>query len=121
MTTNLFGFKNNFSKIANIGYERIKWDQNLLSKSVTIAIPTFKRPDLLKIALDSALNQINFDDYCVIVVDNNPIRNCETEKLIESYENHNFIYVKNKINIGMCNNWNRCIEISNSKSRLYFV
>lgn len=82
---------------------------------VSIAIPTYKRADLLKYALDSALNQIGFDNFEVIVIDNNPERGCETERLMLSYKNDRISYYKNCDNIGMVNNWNQCINLSKSK------
>lgn len=76
---------------------------------ITIAIPTYKRANLLKEALDSALKQKYFDNYDVIVVDNNPERNDETELLINEYykNNERLSYYKNAENIGMAGNWNR--------------
>ena len=48
----------------------------------TIAIPTFNRVDLLKLAIDSAVNQDDFSDYEILVVDNNPERDDATELLM---------------------------------------
>jgi glycosyltransferase involved in cell wall biosynthesis len=39
---------------------------------VTIAIPTFKRAKFLKEAVDSAINQVRYTDYDIIVVANKP-------------------------------------------------
>ena len=72
----------------------------------TIAIPTYKRAGLLKEAVDSALNQRDFDNFDVIVVDNNPERDCETEMLMNSYNNIRLSYYKNSENLGVCGNWN---------------
>lgn len=82
---------------------------------ITIAIPTYKRVDALKEAIESALNQINFSEYDVIIVDNNPERDCDVEKLILSLGDHRISYYKNNINIGMYNNWNRCITLAKGK------
>lgn len=74
----------------------------------TIAIPTYKRTDLLKFAIDSCLNQIDFDDYEILVVDNNPERHDETELLmLNNYHLPNIAYYKNVENIGMTGNWNK--------------
>lgn len=79
---------------------------------VTIAIPTFKRLELLKEAIDSALNQVDFSNYEIIVIDNDPNLHCETNKMMESYQSKNVSYYKNSENIGMVGNWNRCFEIA---------
>lgn len=79
---------------------------------VTIAIPTYKRPKLLKETLDSAINQVNYSDYDIIVVDNNPTRGCETEKLMLSYNNPRVSYYKNVENIEIIGNWNRLYTLA---------
>lgn len=74
----------------------------------TIAIPTYKRADLLRFAIDSCLHQKDFTDYEILVVDNNPERNDETEKLMKDcYQKSNIAYYKNAENIGMTGNWNK--------------
>jgi glycosyltransferase involved in cell wall biosynthesis len=80
---------------------------------VTIAIPTFRRPRLLIEAVTSAISQ-NFDRSVeVIVVDNDPASS-DCEMLlshIPSLSDYNFRYYRNRENIGMFGNWNRCIEL----------
>src|SRR5258708_16034890 len=49
--------------------------------SVSIGIPTYRRPDLLKIALDSCLAQ-TFEDFEIVIVDDSP--DIETEQLISN-------------------------------------
>lgn len=110
--TDFFQIVDNFAKTANIpSIQIINSSLNFLPK-FTIAIPTFKRPKLLKEALESALNQIEYYDYEVIVVDNDPERDCDTEKLMTSYNNTKLSYFKNKENIQMAGNWNRCFELA---------
>ena len=75
----------------------------------TIAIPTFNRASTLTETIDSALNQNGFDDYDIIVVDNNPERGDETEVLMNQYRtNPKVTYYKNTQNLGMAGNWNKC-------------
>lgn len=78
----------------------------------TIAIPTFKRPKLLKQALESAINQTNSFCYDIIVVDNDSQRNCDTEQLVSQYKNYNLSYYKNSENLLMVGNWNRLYELA---------
>lgn len=107
-----FNLENNFSKYDHIKSEMIigkELDRNPL---VSIVIPTYKRPGTLKLALDSALNQVNFEGYVVIVVDNEAERDTDTEKLIKGYSSDKLYYYKNQENLGMTGNWNRCIELA---------
>ena len=110
--TNFFEIVDNFAKIENIESICV-FESNLdFIPKVTIAIPTFNRTDLLKEAIDSALNQINYSNYDVVVVDNNPQRGCETEKLMISYEDSRLSYYKNRENIQMTGNWNRLFTLA---------
>lgn len=82
----------------------------------TIAIPTYKRANLLKEALDSALNQ-DFYDYNIIICDNNPERYDETEILLDEYmDNPKITYYKHTQNVGMAGNWYKCAMLSNSNN-----
>jgi glycosyltransferase involved in cell wall biosynthesis len=96
-------FSDKDSIISNIVFEA----KLEFSPKYTIAIPTFRRTDLLKEAVDSALNQANFDNYEVIVVDNDPTVNNEPEKLMKQYNSSRLSYYKNSQNLGSCGNWNR--------------
>lgn len=74
----------------------------------TIAIPTYKRTDLLQFAIESCLKQEDFSDYEILVVDNNPERNDETERLMEAkFHLPQIAYYKNTENLGMTGNWNK--------------
>ena len=80
---------------------------------LTIAIPTFNRPNFLKEALYSAVNQSTKIYYEIIIIDNSfeeeIIKN--VDKLITSYSNfENIKFYRNKTNIGMFANWNECLQ-----------
>lgn len=79
---------------------------------VSIVITTYKRPETLKVALESALQQQNFADYEVIIVDNEIDDNTKTEKLLQGYLETRLLYYKNQENLGMVGNWNRAIELA---------
>jgi len=113
--TDIFQIIDNYAKIAHIQSFPIIKSKLDFSPIITIAIPTYKRPDLLKEAINSAINQINYSNYEIIVVDNNPERDCETEKLLKTYSSNHLSYYKNEQNIGMVGNWNRCIELARGK------
>ena len=80
---------------------------------ITIAIPTYKRPNLLLEAISSAINQETSVKYDIIVVDNNPGRGDETEQLMEKFRDSLLVsYYKNSSNLGMVGNWNQLFSIA---------
>ena len=82
---------------------------------VTIAIPTYKRPSLLKQALLSAVSQKFAHVYEVVVVDNDAECSSslmDVREVVELLMLPNVWYYKNSHNIGMFGNWNRCIELA---------
>lgn len=82
----------------------------------TIAIPTFHRAETLREALESALNQDTTEPYEIVVSDNNPERNDETEILMMQYASRpNLTYIKNFQNIGVSGNWNRLPLLTRGK------
>ena len=105
----------NFEKIKNVDSILLKGDINGNVPFITIIIPTYLRHQLLKEALDSALLQIDFQDYEVLVVDNNPERKDQTELLLSMYTDEKIFYYKNTQNLGMAGNWNRAFQLVRSK------
>ena len=90
-------------------------NQTAQTPIVTIAIPTFNRINTLKEALESALAQ-DYADYEIIVVDNNPERDDDTERFMMKYSNHpKCSYYKNTKNTGLFGNWNRCFLLSRTQ------
>lgn len=113
--TDFFSYVDNFAKINDIESIRVYGNENPLVE-FTIAIPTYKRAKYLKEAIDSALNQDCSFAYNVIVVDNNPERNDDTEDLMNLYKGkRNLCYYKNTDNLGMGGNWNRLFQLAKSK------
>jgi glycosyltransferase involved in cell wall biosynthesis len=112
----IYDDKDNILAIANTSSICLKKSQLTSIPLLTIAIPTYKRADLLRHALDSAIKQENIDDYEILVVDNNPERYDETEKLLKEYDNVPFLeYYKNSENLGMAGNWNKLYLLSRTK------
>jgi glycosyltransferase involved in cell wall biosynthesis len=105
----------NLTRIKQIGSTPIFKNNSLTSPLVSIVIPTYKRPALLKAAIESALNQKNCPDFDLVVVDDDPQRDCETEKLMKSLSAKKISYYKNDQNLGQINNWNRCFELANGQ------
>lgn len=118
---NIFEFTDSFSRISSIPTINIygRKIEDSKKKLFTIAIPTYKRASTLLETIESALNQIDVEDYNVIVVDNNPERGDETEKLMQKYiDNFRVYYFKNSENVGMAGNWNKCLELSLSNQMI---
>ncbi|MFD0751999.1 glycosyltransferase family 2 protein [Mucilaginibacter calamicampi] len=105
----------NFARINKVGSVRISKSNPAVFPLASIVIPTYKRAVLLKAAIESALNQQNCPDFEVVVVDDNPERNCDTEQLMRSIADKRISYYKNHQNLGQINNWNRCFELANGK------
>jgi glycosyltransferase involved in cell wall biosynthesis len=79
----------------------------------SIVIPTFKRSDMLKKAVDAALRQKNIFTYEVLVMDNNPERDDATEALMMEYkDNPKVSYYKNYKNLGSTGNWNKMFKMA---------
>jgi len=78
---------------------------------LTVAIPTWNRAKLLKRAINSILCQ-TFKDYELIVIDN--ASNDETKSVVLSL-NKDVHYIRNDSNLGIINNWNKCIEVARGK------
>jgi glycosyltransferase involved in cell wall biosynthesis len=77
---------------------------------LTIAIPTYRRHNLLRKAVLSALNQKTETKYELLIVDNDPTS--DFEFLLHKFVSHSLCkvrYIRNESNIGMFANWNKCI------------
>ena len=107
-----FSYQDNFKIAESIVSDPIFEAKLNSNPKFTIAIPTYKRTHLLKDAIESALNQIDFNNYDIIIVDNNPESDSEVETLMNQYNNSIVSYYKNRENIGGCNNWNRLYTLA---------
>jgi glycosyltransferase involved in cell wall biosynthesis len=107
---------NNLAKANQIKSELIYGILNTSHKPfVSIMIPTYKRPELLKEAILSVLKQNNFNDYEIIVIDNDNTKEYSIEILefIKSLNFDKILYYINEQNIGVFGNWNKCISLAN--------
>lgn len=106
------GYNNNLNVYSNVNSIPIYTAKFDIAPKVTIGIPTYKRTELLKEALESAINQELYSDYEILVVDNNPERNCPTEKLMMTFDNQKISYYKNSECIEMVGNTNRIYQLA---------
>ncbi|AYN30481.1 glycosyltransferase family 2 protein [Buttiauxella sp. 3AFRM03] len=82
---------------------------------LTIAIPTFKRFDLLKETMRSVFANAFFLNVEVIVIDNNPDEDELAINEMDEFLNESFKYYKNSENYGMFGNWNQCLALATGK------
>jgi len=83
-----------------------------MKKLVTVAIPTFNRKRYLKQSINSVLNQ-TYKNLELLVVDNHSEDN--TQKEVEGIHDSRIHYLRNKKNIGILSNWNKCIDLAKGK------
>lgn len=117
ISTNLDYYKIKNSFLINEHIESVKlYGEYNDNAEVSIMIPTYLRNDYLKKTIESVLNQKTSYVYNIIVVDNNPnFNDSSTLELLKKINSNKILYFKNKENLGMFGNWNRCIELSKTK------
>lgn len=86
-----------------------------INSNVTVAIPSYNRPDLIKLAIESVINQSVFPT--LIIVDNHSSDNNFNELLllVNNYEEYNISIYRNEENLEMFGNFNRCLELCNTE------
>ncbi len=115
--TNCFDYIDSFKKYKKIESHCIV--DSIINRNfaplITIAIPTYNRPITLRETIYSAINQVDFFNYEILILDNDPIINLNTQTIdiVSSFDSDKIRYYKNDKNIGMFGNWNRCIELAN--------
>ena len=95
----------------------LKWgDPNLIPEPwISYVVPTFKRPELLKEALLSILNQDEVDfQWQIVVSDNETDENSGAEQVVKELNNPRIIYYRHDENLMAIGNWNRSIELARS-------
>jgi glycosyltransferase involved in cell wall biosynthesis len=115
---NILDFEDNFALNKDVRTELISGpDHEQIAPEISIIIPTYKRPALLREAILSALNQKDAGcSYEVIVIDNEcePVH-ADTEHVIRSMPKQNLSYYRNTANLGMYGNINRGIELARGR------
>lgn len=105
-----------FHKYDNVNSVLI-WGKHPEAPKFSIMIPTYKRYGFLKQSLHSALNQKNFDDYEIVISDND----AEGEKagitleLIREINSEKVVYYKNEKNIGIYGNTLRAAQLAHGR------
>ncbi len=115
--THLLDYNDGFALHKALPSHLVRDSDHNLSPIVSIAIPTYRRPDMLRESVESALAQITTIPFEVVVVDNESDQKIATEvdKVIASFDAPNLRLFRNETNIGLYGNWNRCIELARGR------
>jgi glycosyltransferase len=105
---------NEFERYIDVKTDLVQGNRKVGYPFISIVIPTYRREDLLRRSLESALNQ-DYNDYEILVIDNDPERYTKTECIMRKYTDSKVLYYKNNKNIGQIGNWNRGITLANGK------
>ncbi len=109
----IFNLEDHLRDHQNIGFKLS--DDRVDNPDISVMIPTYKRPELLKKAIASVLNQKTSFRYEIVVVDNDPLHDNENDSLVLSLEDSRIRYCQNEDNIGMFGNWNRCLSLAGAE------
>lgn len=108
--------EDNYKKLAHIKSELIIGDLSRDIPEITVVIPTYNRTENLKSALKSVWKQdLPVSQYDVLVVDNDPTPDNDTQKYLSTLKKENLYYYKNSENLGAYGNMNRCMELARSE------
>ena len=99
---------------------RLIYGHRLIDPEVSIAIITYRRPGVLRRALDSALAQDFTGRLEILVVDDSGSDQAdwqETDDLLRDYCSRfdNIAYYRHDQNLGQYDNWNRACELCHSE------
>ena len=81
-----------------------------------VRIPTYKRPDLLKRALNSLIAQ-DYSNWQAIVMDDSPAR--EAKPIVDSFADERIVYSPNPKNLGSSGNLDRAFTTSSLMGGIY--
>lgn len=117
VTFNMLNYSDGFAAHKGVQSKLIRDSAPGLVPLVSIMIPTYRRPDLLREAVESALQQTTSLPFEVVVIDNDndPEMSVKVDQVIASFDVPNLRLFRNESNIGMFGNWNRCIELSRAE------
>lgn len=100
-----------FADTAHIRSEEVFVGADRTPPRLTIALPTCRRHDLLVEAVASALSQDWKEPFEVMVVDDDPAGDgcARLRSALPAVDTANFRYLRNRRNLGMYPNHNRCV------------
>ena len=112
--SDFFEYQDNFARNNNVGSTLLYGCELNTTPFISITIPTFRRPKLLREAVDSVLQQNNFSDYEIVIIDNDSDKLYADQiiSFLTELADIRIRYYINEKNIGVFGNWNRCIELA---------
>ena len=115
-TRDYFACENNFDKVKDIASELVYGSHRSEAPRFTVVIPTYRKPELLALALQSTFVQPG-EDYQVMVVDDDPESwsSGRAAAILERFADERLLYYVNRQNLGLFANWNRCFELAASE------
>jgi len=100
-----------FSKYSHIKSLLMFGEDSDIKPRVTIAIQTYKRLELLKEAVQSVLDQKDFEDFEILIIDNDD-QKLYSNQIIEYLSKLDNVVIRYYINQTSLPSWNRCIELA---------
>ena len=76
---------------------------------VSVCIPVYNGSNYIAESIESVLAQ-TYEDYQLIVIDNCSTDN--TEEIVRNFDDPRLTYIRNKQNLGLMVNFNRCLELA---------
>ncbi len=83
-----------------------------MAELTTICIPTYNQAEYIGETIESVLGQ-TYPRFRLIIVDNASTDN--TEEIVQSFPDQRLEYIRNASNLGMTRNFNRCLELTQTK------
>lgn len=91
-------------------------DNDNVSQTFCVGIPTYKRADTLEKTLESVLRQKKCVNFNILISDNNPERDDETELLMRQYKDVKGLkYFKHVLPLTPADNFNKLLDLCNTK------
>ena len=114
---NIFKTTNWFEQHSDVKSTLVVGDNaSCKSPIISVVMPVYKRPEMLRIALETVLDQEGFSEqYEIVIVDNNEDPVSPNQIIVDSFNNDKIFYYRHEKNIGMYGNFNRGIELSRGK------
>jgi|GEM_PF-6998006 len=79
---------------------------------VSVCVPTFERPETMRLLIESFLAQDHADRELSIADDS---RSDAVERLVTEYDDHRIVYHRQKESLGFCGNLRWCLEQSSGE------
>ncbi|AJD33048.1 glycosyltransferase [Clostridium sporogenes] len=93
---------------------------NQIFPLVTVMITAYNRPEYFRIALNSAVKQ-TYRNIEILICDNSTNYECNDIAQIYMKKHNNIRYYKNKTELAVIDNFNKCIEMSNGELLCYLM